>query len=290
MAKAEEYEFDFKTIYESLDPIIDSGIQYYTDKDGDVDTKFFKLFERAKKILELVRPLEESLSKTVDVFDFVYPDGKQVKGSGFRSLLYVYHSALTSFQQVFEHWSKRHGGWLYVATEHLDNMRAHVRVVDGVHLLLKYAVILAEQRVAERTVFSDGEIATVLKKLAISDEVERDCFYGRCLGFQVSSSVVIYLHYMLMYCLQSKLCIIILGLLSVRHMEAFYSMCYNLVVSGIVLASTCRQCILKLSYHSLIASGIFIPGCFCAQANFIELQHSSSLVLYHIIMAVILNG
>ena len=72
--------------------------------------------------------------------------------------------------------------------------------------------------------------------------------------------------------------VIILGLLSARHMEAFYSMCYNLVVSGIVLASTYRQCILKLSYHSLIASGVFIPGCFCAQANFIELQHSPSLV------------
>ena len=37
MAKAEEYQFDFKPIYESLDPLIDSGIQYYTDKDGDYD-------------------------------------------------------------------------------------------------------------------------------------------------------------------------------------------------------------------------------------------------------------
>ena len=197
MAKAEEYQFDFKAIYESLDPLIDSGIQYYTDKDGDVDSKFFKLFERAKRVLELVRPLEENLAKVVDVFDFVYPDGEQVKGSGFRSLLYVYHSALASFQHVFEHWSKRHGGWLYVATEHLDNMRAHVRVLDGVRLLLKYAVVLAEQRVGEGTVFSDGEIATVLKKLAISDEAERDCFYGRCLGFQVSHGIVTYHDYYL---------------------------------------------------------------------------------------------
>ena len=222
MAKGEEYEFDFKAIYESLDPVIDSGIQYYTDKDGDVDTKFFKLFERAKKILELVRPLEESLSKTVDVFDLVYPDGKQVKGNGFRSLLYVYHSALVSFQQVFEHWSKRHGGWLYVATEHLDSMRAHVRVVDGVHLLLKYAVLLAEQRVAERTVFSDGEIATVLKKLAISDEVERDSFYGRCLGFQVSSSVVIYLDFAhVLFTKQAVHYTVMLGLGSAKQMGCF---------------------------------------------------------------------
>ena len=61
-----------------------------------------------------------------------------------------------------------------------------MRVLEVAHLLFKYAVQLAEERAAEGTVFSCGEIATVLKKLAISDEVERDCFYGRCLGFQVS--------------------------------------------------------------------------------------------------------
>lgn len=186
MATVDEYQFNFKRVYESLDPLIDSGIQYYTDKDGDVNTKFFKLFQHAKKILELIQPLEENLSKVVDVFDFVYPDGRQVKGNGFRSLLYVYHSALIGLHQVLETWSRRHGGWLYVATEHLDNMRAHVRVLDGARLILKYAVELADERVADGTVFSNGPIATVLKKLAISDEVERDCFYGRCLGFQVS--------------------------------------------------------------------------------------------------------
>ena len=186
MAQVEEYQFDFKSIYESLVPLVDSGIQYYTNKDGDVNHKFLKLFRHVKKILELVRPFEENLSKVVETFDFVYPNGERVKGNGFRSLLYVYHSALTNLLQVIRNWSRRHGGWFYVATEHLDSMRAHVRVVDGTRLLLKYGLELVEERIADGTVFSDGEIATVLKKLAISDEVERDCFYGRCLGFQVS--------------------------------------------------------------------------------------------------------
>ena len=182
----EEYQFNFKLIYESLDQLIDSGIQYYTDKHGDIESKFLKLFRNAKIILELIQPFEEKLSHAVEQFDFVYPSGERVKGNGFRSLLYVYHSALTGLQGVLTHWSRRHGGWFFVVTEHLDIVRAHVRVLDGAHLMLKYAVQLAEERAAEGTVFSSGEIATILKKLAISDEVERDCFYGRCLGFQVS--------------------------------------------------------------------------------------------------------
>ena len=47
------------------------------------------------------------------------------------------------------------------------------RRCEGAHLILKYAVQLAEERAGEGTVFSCGEIATILKKLAISDEVER---------------------------------------------------------------------------------------------------------------------
>ena len=183
---AEEYQFNFKSTYESLDQLIDSGIQYYTDKHGDIESKFLKVFQLAKTILEQAQPFEEKLSKLVELFDFVYPNGERVKGNGFRSLLYVYNSALTGLQNAIAHWSKRHGGWFFVVTEHLDVVRAHVRVLEGAHLLLKYAVQLAEERAAEGTVFSCGEIATVLKKLAISDEVERDCFYGRCLGFQVS--------------------------------------------------------------------------------------------------------
>ena len=191
MAGVEEYQFNFKAIYESLDPLLDSGIQFYTDKYGEIESKFLKVFKLAKAVLERVRPFEEKLSEKVELFDFVYPSGERVKGNGFRSLLYVYHSALAGLQGVVTHWSKQHSGWFYVATEDLDRLRAHVRVLDGVQLLLKYAVQLAEERASEGTVFSSGEIATVLKKLAISDEVERDCFYGRCLGFQVSSLIVV---------------------------------------------------------------------------------------------------
>ena len=182
---AEDYQFNFQSLYESLNKLIDSGIEYYTDKHGDVESKFLKVFRHAKTVLEIVQPFEDKLSKAVEQFDFVYPSGERVKGNGFRSLLYVYNSALIGLQDVLNSWSRRHGGWFFVVTEHLDVVRAHVRVLDGAHLILKYAVQLAEERAAEGTVFSSGEIATVLKKLAISDEVERDCFYGRCLGFQV---------------------------------------------------------------------------------------------------------
>ena len=78
---------------ESLDPLLDSGIQLYTDKYGEIESKFLKVFQLAKAVLEWVRPFEEKLSEKVELFDFVYPSGERVKGNGFRSLLYVYHSA-----------------------------------------------------------------------------------------------------------------------------------------------------------------------------------------------------
>jgi len=179
------YDFNFASIYQALAPILDKGIQYYSNRHGDVDSKFLTVFKRGKKALEQAQPHEKYLSSVVEVFDFVYPDGERVKGNGFRSLLYVYHSALSNLLHVVRHWNRRHGRWFYVATEHLDNVRANVRVLNGVKLMLEFADKLAKERVSEGTVFSDGEIATVLKRLAISDDVERDCFYGRCLGFQV---------------------------------------------------------------------------------------------------------
>ena len=97
---SEEYQFDFKSTYESL---IDSGIQYYMDKHRDIESKILKLFRLAKTILEQAQPFEEKLSKSVELFDFVYPSGERVKGNGFRSLLYVYNSALTGLQDALAH-------------------------------------------------------------------------------------------------------------------------------------------------------------------------------------------
>ncbi|XP_065907809.1 hormone-sensitive lipase-like isoform X2 [Dysidea avara] len=185
---AEVYNFDFATTYQTLEALLDRGIQYYSDRHGDVGPKFLTVFKRGKKILEQAQPHEKYLSSVAEVFDFVYPDGERVKGNGFRSLLYVYHSALRNLLYEARQWDRRHGGWFFVATEYLDNLRANVRVLNGVKLMLEYAEKLAKERVSEGTVFSDGEIATVLKRLAISDDVERDCFYGRCLGFQYTSS------------------------------------------------------------------------------------------------------
>ena len=85
------------------------------------------MFRHAKTTLELVQPFEDKLSKAVEQFDFVYlyPNGERVKGNGFRSLLYVYNSALTGLKDVLTSWSRRHGGWFFVVTEHLDVVRAH---------------------------------------------------------------------------------------------------------------------------------------------------------------------
>ena len=185
LTAAEVYNFDFVAIYQTLEPIIDRGIQYYSDRHGDVDSKFLRVFKSGKKIIEQSQFHEKYLSSVVEAFDFVYPNGERVKGNGFRSLLYVYHSALSNLLYYMKRWDRRHGGWFYVATEYLDNIRANVRVLKGVKLILEYADKLAKERVSEGTVFSSGEIATVLKRLAVSDDVERDCFYGRCLGFQV---------------------------------------------------------------------------------------------------------
>jgi len=184
-SSAELYDFDFAAVYQTLEPLLGKGIQYYSDRHGDIDSKFLTVFKRGKKALEQAQIHEKYLTTVVEVFDFVYPDGVRVKGNGFRSLLYVYHSALSNLLHVARHWNRKHGGWFYVATEHLDKMRAIVRVLNGVKLMLEYADELAKERVSEGTVFSDGEIATVLKRLAISDDIERDCFYGHCLGFQV---------------------------------------------------------------------------------------------------------
>jgi len=179
---AELYNFDFTAV---LEPLFGKRIQYYSSRYSNIDSKFLTVFKHRKKALEQAQiPRKVPHQCIVEVFDFVYPDGVRVKGNGFRSLLYMYHSALSNLLHIVRHWDRQHG---YVTTELIDNVQVIVWVLNGVKLILEYADKLAKEQVSEVydsviSSFSDGGIATVLKRL---DDIEHDCFYSHCLGFKV---------------------------------------------------------------------------------------------------------
>jgi hormone-sensitive lipase len=76
----------------------------------------------------------------------------------------------------------------FIPGDHISNLTAYCRALQGMDKILYYAVMLMEAS-PPNELFNDGEVSETLRMVVCTEYISRDVFYGRCLGFQYPSSI-----------------------------------------------------------------------------------------------------
>ena len=139
------------------------------------------VFEQIGAALAGVELLCKEIAPHVNDYDF----SKETKGNGFRSLLTVTNRCLTKLVRLSQRCCKKRDR-LTFASSALDDIVAYTEVLKCLSRLLLSGTAVLEGCKPETSVFPDED--------ALDKEVGWDVesfprvpFYGKCLGFQVST-------------------------------------------------------------------------------------------------------
>ena len=135
-------EFTFRKLFRDLNLHVDVGVRYYKAQRTDTDATFYAMYVELKDLLTYAQKNEEFVLQEAPKYDFVYPDGKRVKGNGFRSLLHVFMCCAKPMLKHLQACSKDRGGILTTAGDHYKTLQPYITAFKGIALGLDGAACL----------------------------------------------------------------------------------------------------------------------------------------------------
>lgn len=165
-------------LFRHLKRSIDSNIDYfgkYTSK--SVYKRFYEAFERVHEAMEPIEDMAVYIAQRVHIFDF----SPQAKGNGYRSLLRLLQHCIRSLTEL-TYYCQNHRSRFYFRSHHYClEIEAHTDLFVNTKELLNYAITCMNES-KEGELFPDSVDSRVMIEAEMMD---RECFYGRTLGFQV---------------------------------------------------------------------------------------------------------
>ena len=135
-------EFTFRKLFRDLNLHVDVGVRYYKAQRTVMDATFYAMYVELKDQLTYAQKNEEFVLQEAPKYDFVYPDGKRVKGNGFRSLLHVFMCCAKPMLKHLQACSKDRGGILTTAGDHYKTLQPYITAFKGIALGLDGAACL----------------------------------------------------------------------------------------------------------------------------------------------------
>lgn len=153
--------------------------EQYTSKEV-----YKKLYDGFKLMLSTIDSLEKGailLAKAPPLYDY----SKDIKGNGYRSLLRLVEHCLHSVTEL-SIYCQTHRDRFYFRSHHYSlEVEAFSNVFQRTSQLLQFAKIVVEDSVPDN-LFPENFDSKVMLEV---EQLDRECFYGRTLGFQFSSSL-----------------------------------------------------------------------------------------------------
>ena len=173
-------DYDFlPLLFRPLKRILADNTDYfeqYTSKEV-----YKKLYNGFKLMLSTIDSLEEGatlLAKTAPLFDY----SNDIKGNGYRSLLRLVEHCLHSVTELSAY-CQTHRDRFYFRSHHYSlEVEAFANVFQRTSELLHFAKIVVEDSVPDN-LFPENFDSKVMLEV---EKLDRECFYGRTLGFQVN--------------------------------------------------------------------------------------------------------
>ena len=139
-------EFTFRKLFRDLNLHVDVGYRYYKAQRTGMDSTFYAMYADMKDLLSYAQKNLEFVLQEAPKYDFVYPDGKRVKGNGFRSMLHVFMCCAKPLLKYFQACSKDRGGMLTTAGDHYKALKPYYTAFKGLALGLDAAACLIRVR------------------------------------------------------------------------------------------------------------------------------------------------
>ncbi|XP_071806435.1 hormone-sensitive lipase-like [Asterias amurensis] len=183
-----------KPVYSAVLPIktlrqlVINNIEHYQKSRSSTGEKFFTIFCVIEQESDALRPAIETLEAIAPRFDF----DEKTPGNGYRSLIRVVDCCVEKLIQISRYVAVNRDSMLFRSSHYLKELEAYGKVLSQLRVLLGYGEkLLAYSDVESGQLFPDKEqldqmpIDIMLEVQAL----DRECFYGRCLGFQFCDSM-----------------------------------------------------------------------------------------------------
>lgn len=180
--KLGDYDF-LPVLFRHLKRILADNTEYF--EQYTYKAVYKKLYDGFTLMLSTVDSLEEGailLAKAAPLYDY----SSDVKGNGYRSLLRLVEQCLRSVTDLSAY-CQTHRDRFYFRSHHYSlEVEAFSNVFQRTSQLLQFAKIVIEDSVPDN-LFPENFDSKVMLEV---EQVDRECFYGRTLGFQVGLSKI----------------------------------------------------------------------------------------------------
>ena len=166
-------------LFRHLKRILANNTEYFEQHMSKAVYK--KFYDGFKLMLTTIDALEESvvlLAKTAPLYDY----SSDVKGNGYRSLIKLVEQCIRSVTELSAY-CQTHRDRFYFRSHHYSlEVEAFANLFQRTSELLQFAEIVVEDSVPDN-LFPECFDSKVMLEV---EQLDRECFYGRTWGFQVS--------------------------------------------------------------------------------------------------------
>lgn len=165
-------------LFRHLKRILADNTEYFEEYTSKAVYK--KFYDGFKLMLSTVDSLEEGailLAKAAPLYDY----SSDAKGNGYRSLLRLVEQCIRSVTELSAY-CQTHRNRFYFRSHHYSlEVEAFANVFQRTTQLLQFAKLVVEDSVPDN-LFPESFDSKVMLEV---EQLDRECFYGRTLGFQV---------------------------------------------------------------------------------------------------------
>lgn len=172
---------DFESLsllFSHLKRILADNTDYFEEYTSKAVYK--KFYDGFKLMLSTIDSLEEGailIAKAAPLYDY----SSDAKGNGYRSLLRLVEQCIRSVTELSAY-CQTHRDRFYFRSHHYSlEVEAFANVFQRTSQLLQYAKLVVEDSVPDN-LFPESFDSKVMLEV---EQLDRECFYGRTLGFQV---------------------------------------------------------------------------------------------------------
>lgn len=169
-----------QSVFSQLRHVAKENMAYFEPRRGKTDENLFSVFTNLMTAVDSVELLCAPLLKSASNFD-CSPD---VPANGFRSLLKLVQACVNQLINEATFCSKNRDKTFFFSGSNVEQLAAYVKMLKGLTRVVMLAGKLL-QALEEGQLFAESDsISQELQEE--TEKLNRECFYGQCLGFQVS--------------------------------------------------------------------------------------------------------
>lgn len=183
-----DYEY-LPGLFSCLKEVLAENRQYYSGLNtGRKSEEFSQCFDSLLEITAKTLKLLLEVAAVSPLFDY----DPNTKGNGYRTIVKVVEMCFRKLHALGVEFKEKRGGLLFRSDHYYKEITSYLELSKGLFKFLEFAKLLLEWSVGN-DLFAP-ENCYDAKTLADTElhEMEKECFYGRRLGFHVSKCCVGY--------------------------------------------------------------------------------------------------